>query len=68
MNVSFISWFLLVLLSFIWGSSFILMKRGLEAFTSEQVAALRIVIAFLFLLPLMVKHYKINLKKYWKGI
>lgn len=68
MNTSFISWFLLVLLSLIWGSSFILMKRGMEAFSSEQVAALRIVIAFLFLLPLMLKHYKVNLKKYWFGI
>lgn len=44
------------------------MKRGLEAFSSEQVAALRIVIAFLFLFPLLVKHYKVNLKKNWKGL
>jgi len=44
------------------------MKRGLESFTSEQVAALRIVIAFLFLAPLLVKHYKVNLKKNWKGL
>ena len=68
MNAPFLSWFLLILLSLIWGSSFVLMKRGLETFTSEQVAALRIVIAFLFLLPLLIKHYKINLKKYWFGI
>lgn len=40
----------------------------MEVFSSEQVAALRIVIAFLFLLPLMLKHYKVNLKKYWFGI
>src|ERR1700740_2103671 len=44
------------------------MKRGMEAFSSEQVAALRIVIAFLFLSPLMIKHYKIDLKKYWFGL
>lgn len=44
------------------------MKRGMETFTSEQVAAMRIVIAFLFLLPLMIKHYKIDLKKYWLGL
>ncbi len=68
MKTSFLSWFLLILLSLVWGSSFILMKRGLEAFTSEQVAALRIVIAFLFLFPLLVKHYKVNLKKNWKGL
>lgn len=44
------------------------MKRGLESFTSAEVAALRISIAFLSLLPLMVKHYKIDLKKYGKGL
>ncbi|MCD6068306.1 MAG: permease [Bacteroidetes bacterium] len=68
MSKNVLSWFLLILLSLIWGSSFILMKRGMEVFSSEQVAALRIGIAFLFLLPLMVKHYKINLRKYWKGL
>jgi len=44
------------------------MKRGLEAFTSAEVAALRISIAFLALVPLMLKHYKIDLKKYAKGL
>ena len=44
-------WIILLLLALVWGSSFILMKRGMEVFSSEQVAALRIVIAFLFLLP-----------------
>ncbi|MCE3259571.1 MAG: hypothetical protein K0S12_1212 [Bacteroidetes bacterium] len=59
------AWFLLILLSIVWGSSFILMKRGLEAYTSNEVAALRIGIAFLFLLPFLIKYYKIDLKKYW---
>ena len=44
------------------------MKRGLEAFSSEQVAALRIGFAYIFLLPFLIKYYSINLKKYWKGI
>lgn len=44
------------------------MKRGMEVFSSDQVAALRIFIAFLFLLPWMIKHYKIDLKKYWYGL
>ena len=55
------SWFLLILLAFIWGSSFILMKLGM--FTSEgkaifsdtQVAALRMLIAALALLPFAIK-------------
>lgn len=44
------------------------MKRGLEAFSSEQVAALRITLAYLFLLPFLIKYYRIDLKKYWKGL
>lgn len=57
-----LAWVLLIVLSLIWGSSFILMKRGLDAFSSDEVAALRISIAFLFLIPFLVKHYKINFK------
>jgi drug/metabolite transporter (DMT)-like permease len=63
-----LKWILLIVLSLIWGSSFILMKRGLEAFSSAQVAALRIGFAYIFLLPFLIKYYSINLKKYWKGI
>jgi drug/metabolite transporter (DMT)-like permease len=62
------SWFLLILLSLIWGSSFILMKRGMDAFSSDEVAALRISIAFLFLLPFHIKYSKVDLKKYAIGI
>jgi drug/metabolite transporter (DMT)-like permease len=41
------------------------MKRGLDAFSSSQVAALRIGMAFLFLLPLGIKHYSRELWKHW---
>jgi drug/metabolite transporter (DMT)-like permease len=51
-------WSLLIALSFVWGSSFILIKRGLETFSYEQVAALRLFIAFVFLAFLGRKHYK----------
>lgn len=45
------------------------MKEGLVAFSSDEVAALRIAIAFLFLLPFLFKHLKsVNLKKDWKGL
>ena len=50
-------WILLLMLSLIWGSSFILIKRGLEAFSYEQVATLRIFIAFIFLAVLGRKFY-----------
>lgn len=63
-----LAWLLLIILSLVWGSSFILMKRGIEAFSSDEVAALRISIAFVFLSPLLIRHYKIDLKKYWPGL
>jgi len=42
-------WFYLVLLSFIWGSSFILIKKALIGFTALQLGGLRIVLASLVL-------------------
>ena len=55
-------WIVLIVLSLIWGSSFILMKKGLDAFTSNQVAAFRIFISFLAFLPIAIKHFN-KLKK-----
>ena len=46
---------ILLLLSFVWGSSFILMKKALISFTGLQVGSLRIAIAFLFFLPYAIK-------------
>jgi drug/metabolite transporter (DMT)-like permease len=48
------NWGLLILLSLIWGSSFILIKRGLEIFSPGEVGAYRIVAAATFLLPLSI--------------
>lgn len=53
-----IQWAFLLFLAFIWGSSFILMKRGLEVYEHTQVAALRIVISFIFLSPIIIKNFK----------
>ena len=53
-----INWGLFIVLSFIWGSSFILMKEGLKALTAYQVAALRIGSGGLVLLPVAVRHLK----------
>ncbi len=55
-NRGLLHWIIFIALGLTWGSSFILMKRGMDAFTSDQVAALRIFIAFLFLLPLAFRH------------
>jgi drug/metabolite transporter (DMT)-like permease len=53
---------ILLLLAFVWGSSFILMKIGLKSFSPEQAGALRIVMASLVLLPLSIRNLK-NLQK-----
>ena len=66
LNNKLLQWIVLLLLAFIWGSSFILMKKGLEVYSHTIVAALRISIAFLFLLPFAFKHIKGIEKKYWK--
>ena len=59
-------WAVLAILAIIWGSSFILMKRGLRSFSSDQVAALRMFIAFVSLTPFIIKRLtKENLPK-WK--
>jgi drug/metabolite transporter (DMT)-like permease len=51
-------WIFLIFLAFIWGSSFILMKKGLETYDNYQVASLRIFISFLFLSPIIFKNFK----------
>ncbi|MFT6814536.1 MAG: drug/metabolite transporter (DMT)-like permease [Sphingobacteriales bacterium] len=61
-----ITYLTLILLAAIWGSSFILMKYGLFAYSSTQVAALRILVACLFLLPLAIpKINKVTKKQFW---
>ncbi len=52
------SWLLLILLALIWGSSFILIKRGLEVFSAGEVGAYRIVSAAIVLLPLSLGRVK----------
>jgi drug/metabolite transporter (DMT)-like permease len=54
-------WLVLAILSLIWGTSYILMKKGLESFSTYQVASLRILISFLCLLPLALQSFsKLN--------
>lgn len=58
LNNKAINWTIFTTLSLIWGSSFILMVKGLEALTAYQVASLRIVFSGIVLLPIAIKHYK----------
>jgi drug/metabolite transporter (DMT)-like permease len=48
---NFLAIFLLIVLALIWGTSFILVKRGLVVFGADELGSLRIVAASLFLLP-----------------
>jgi drug/metabolite transporter (DMT)-like permease len=43
---------ILIVLSLIWGTSFILIKQGLKVFSPDVVGALRVTAASIFLLPL----------------
>jgi drug/metabolite transporter (DMT)-like permease len=52
------AWLVLTLLSLIWGSSFILMKEGLEGFDALQVALIRMSVAALCLFPLALRHIR----------
>ena len=61
-------WFYLIALSIIWGTSYILIKKGLEGFTPIQLGALRIVIAGFFLFLLGFKSLKHISKKEWKWV
>lgn len=53
-----VAWGLLILLAFIWGSSFILIKKGLIGLDPDEVGSLRIVAASLFLLPPAIRRFK----------
>ena len=64
-NRSLTNWGIIIFLAFLWGSSFILMKRGLEVFSYTQVADLRMGIAWLSLLPFVYKQLKKTSKHFW---
>ncbi len=51
-----VQWISLISLALVWGSSFILMKRGLEAFAPDEIAAYRIFIVFFSLSPFVWKY------------
>lgn len=57
-NISLKSWGILILLSIIWGSSFILIKKALIAFSPVDVACLRIGITSLAFAPFLIYLWK----------
>lgn len=58
-------WLAVVLLSLIWGTSYILMKKGLRSFSAYQLASLRMLISCVCLLPVALRSLsKFNRKNF----
>lgn len=64
-SFEWLNWLTLVFLAVVWGTSFILIKKSLVAFSDYQVASLRIAISGLAFIPVIVwQFHKINWKKW----
>ncbi|WP_066222050.1 DMT family transporter [Formosa haliotis] len=68
MSENTLKWFYLLVLSLIWGSSFILMKKALIGVTPFQLGALRTVMTALILFTVGLKYVKTIDKPAWKWI
>ncbi|MDA6072167.1 DMT family transporter [Flavobacterium sp. AC] len=68
MDAKQLKWAYLLILSLIWGSSFILIKRGLVGLTAVQVGSFRIIFAALFLLIVGFKSLKKISRRQWKFV
>ncbi|WP_149205581.1 DMT family transporter [Flavobacterium johnsoniae] len=68
MDAKQLKWAYLLVLSLIWGSSFILIKRGLVGLTAIQVGSFRIIFAALFLLIVGFKSLGKISRRQWKFV
>src|SRR6056297_2880254 len=68
MPVKNLKWIYLSLLALIWGSSFILIKKGLVGLTALQVGSLRTVFAALFLVLIGIRSLRHIKGKQWMWI
>lgn len=68
MKLKINKWYLLVILALIWGSSFILIKRGLVGLNPFQLGSLRIIFCALFLLTFGFRSLKNIPSVSWKYI
>jgi drug/metabolite transporter (DMT)-like permease len=68
MDAHRLKWLYLLLLSLIWGSSFILIKKGLNGLTEFELGALRIVLTSLILFAIGYKSLKKIRSHHWKWI
>src|SRR5210317_2490738 len=68
MNTSIKKWVYLILLSLIWGSSYILIKKGLVGLSPLQLGSVRILMTTSILLLFGYKQLKTIPKSAWKWI
>jgi len=68
MNQEQKKWVYLVILAFVWGSSFILIKKGLIGLSPLQLGSLRTVISSLFIFIIGYKSLKTILNHQWKWV
>ncbi len=68
MNTEKLKWILLIGLSVIWGSSFILIKKSLEHFNPYEVGALRVLISGIVLMPYAISKIKQFPRKHLKWL
>ena len=68
MNNIIRKWFFLILLSLIWGSSFILIKKGLIGLTPLQLGSFRIIISSIIIFLFGFRSLKGLNKKHWKWL
>lgn len=63
-----LKWAILLLLALTWGSSFILMKKGLRTYDFYGVATLRLLWAAIVLLPLFIRSMKKIKARHWVSV
>ena len=68
MNTEQKKWFFLFILAITWGSSFILIKKGLQGLSPLQLGSLRTVISTLFIFTIGFKSLKTIQSHQWKWI
>ena len=63
MNIGVRKWGTLIILSIIWGSSYILIKKGLTGLTPVQLGSLRMIITAILIVPFSINKLKSIPKK-----
>lgn len=68
MSAHHLKWLYLIILALMWGSSFILIKKGLEGLTPIQVGSFRVLVTSIILIIVGYKRLKTIPKSAWKWL